>query len=497
MMSPATGQAVKLFNDTGARLFASGDIKGAYHQFSQALALDPDSDLTLNNLGIAYLHAGHPKRAFQTLCKAMRISPSDPQIVLNCGKVAGLCGMVAEFSSLYLTCAQQRYDNEVMGFFIDTTLMQNGRTRSVRAARRRPNQVVFVANKPISREAKLACGLKQAGFEVVLIHHEEPNFDASRYCIETLRYRTPAEALELAWRFNPMVFHVFATWNYAMPALLIRNKPGKIVIDDYDVMAGMVKGAIARRDYPGNLELERYCLENADGLCCRSLEPQFAKRYMGYFYRGKKLFLLDGCWSNCAAPGNRAPKISDGKVHMVYCGNISTEITGPYDYHQDVAVLLSSHGIHYHIYPYYAHCRAILVPKLNDYVMKNGGNPACVHVHPPVASDDLTREISRYHYGLHLMWPNPRSNQADFPYELRGFDYGSTNKIFDYMDAGLPIFVHPGRLQKFLVERYGSGSAICDLSDLLVTTIPDPLPVPVAFQMEPNIRRLIRFYEAL
>ena len=48
--------------------------------------------------------------------------------------------------------------------------------------------------------------------------------------------------------------------------MLIHNKLGKIVFDDYDVMAGMVKENFVRKRYPDNLELERFCLENADGL---------------------------------------------------------------------------------------------------------------------------------------------------------------------------------------------------------------------------------------
>lgn len=491
------GQELNHLNESGRCLFAAGDFKGAYHKFRKALTLNPESAVTLNNLGVTYWRTGNNEMAYQTLCKAMSINPSDREIVTNYGTVARATGRVEEFSHLFLKGAAYYYDNDMMGVYIDIVLSENKPRQTVRFSQRRQNQVVFVANKPISREAKLACGLKQAGFEVVLIHHDAPNFDAHRYCSKLIQYRTPGQALEIARQFNPKVYHVFATWNYAMPAMLIRNKPGKVVLDDYDVMAGIVKREVVRREYSGNLELERFCLENADGICCRGLEQQYAKRHMGYRYRGKILFLLDGCWSNRADAVNRVPKIDDGHVHIVYCGNISPKLTGPYDYHHYVALLLSGHKIHYHIYPYYEHYTPILKVKFHDFVMKNGGNPGYVHIHHPVPADDLIRVISRYHYGLHLMWPNPVANMDDFPYELRGFDYGSTNKIFDYMDAGLPIFVHNGKLQKFLVERYGNGRAISDHSELLVKTVQDPPPVPAAYRMAPNIRRLIRFYEQL
>ncbi len=497
MTALAPGEEIRSLNDAGTRLFAAGDFQGAYHQFRRALEHNPASAVTLNNIGITFWHTGRKEAAYQTLCKAMMANPSDREIVTSCGSVAKAIGKVDEFSRLFLTHAARCYDNDCMGVYIDIVLSAKGARPTDRSSQQRPNQVVFLANKPLSREAKLAFGLKQAGFEVVLIHHEATNYDPSRYFSETIRYQTPDQAVELAQRFNPKVYHVFATWNYVMPALMVRNKPGKIVIDDYDVMAGMVKDRVARRDYPGNLELERFCLENADGLCCRSLEPRFAKKNMGYRYKGKSLFLLDGCWSNTAYAENPIPKIDDGHIHIVYCGNISPDLTGPYDYHHYVALLLSRHRIHYHIYPYYAHYTPILQAKYRDFLMKKGGDPGYLHIHYPLPADRLIREISRYHYALHLMWPNPEANPDDFPYEPRGFDYGSTNKIFDYFDAGLPVFVHPGRLQKFLVQRYGNGRAISDLPELVVDTVPDPLPVPAAYRMAPNIKRLVRFYEQL
>lgn len=491
-------QEIKRLNDAGTQLFHQGDMRGAFEHFSNAISIFPESAVTLNNLGLIYWHTGNKEKAYATLRRAMDINPSDPEIVTNFGTIAKACGMAQEFTRLFLDRAANAYDNESTGAYIDIALSDHRPPlKTTPTDHHQPRQVVFIANKPISREGKLAWGLKKAGFNVVLLHSEASNFDAPRYCSEVHQYHTPTQALELAQRYNPIAYHIFATWNYEMPALLTRYKPGKIVIDDYDVMAGMVKNDVARKKYPGNIELERFCLENADGICCRSLEAQYAKRHLGYAYKGKRLFLLDGCWYDRTTALERTPKIRDGHLHFVYCGNMSTEITGPYDYHQDVALLLSKHQIHYHIYPYYEHCRTILKDKFRHYLLENGGNPEYVHLHHPVASDHLIREISRYHYGLHLMWPNPIANPDDYPYELRGFDFGSTNKIFDYIDAGLPIFVHRGRLQKFLVERYGNGKGIRALEDILVNTIPESPPVPYAFQIEPNIRRLIRFYENL
>ena len=162
------------------------------------------------------------------------------------------------------------------------------RLRIIRAAMavarqpRTPRHVVFISDLPRSREVKLAYGLSQAGWQVTLLYKELPTFDATRYFADSQQYQEPWEALKLAACYTPVAYHVFSNWNFNVAATLIRYKPGKIVFDDYDVMAGVVKDDFLHKNYPGQLELERSCLENADGLCCRGLELQYAKRHLNY-----------------------------------------------------------------------------------------------------------------------------------------------------------------------------------------------------------------------
>ena len=151
-------------------------------------------------------------------------------------------------------------------------------------AARRPrqsNQIVFVSDRPSSREAKLAHGLRQAGWQVVLLYKTPPAFEAARYFQHAHGYRDEWEALAWCARYRPVAFHVFSTWEFDVAARLVRHRPGKIVFDDYDVMVGMLREEYVGRDFRRQVALERYCLENADGLCCRSLETQFAKRHLG------------------------------------------------------------------------------------------------------------------------------------------------------------------------------------------------------------------------
>ena len=483
-------------NEAGEQCFTAGDFSGALQHFHQALILSPQDALTLNNIGVVLSKTGNSEKAFHILAQANATWPQDGRVLSNFMQVASIGQRLPEMMPRIYSYLAENYDEGVVASFIDnrTSLPKESRRHHQPLQKR---LVVFVANKPISREAKLAFGLKRAGFDVVLICREEPNFTAADYFSGVHRYRTSDEALAMALSYNPWVYHIFANWNYEMPALFIRKRPGTIVLDDYDVMAGMVKKDFVHRTYPGNLALERFCLDNADGLCCRSLEQRYGRRFLGYRFRGKVLFLTDCCWASTEEPPLQVDKIDDGSIHVVYSGNMSPDITGPYNYHFDLAALLSKNRIHYHIYPFSTWHLTSFVPHLNAHMAANGGDTAYVHIHQPVPSDRLIGEIARYHYGVHLMWPNPRSRETDFPYEQRGFDYGSSNKIFDYIDARLSILVHRGRLQRFLVERYRNGKAIASLEDVLVTAVPKPPRVPKSYQLDANVQRLIRFYRSL
>ena len=211
--------------------------------------------------------------------------------------------------------------------------------------------VVFISDTPRSREAKLAYGLNSAGWDVVLLHRDAPTFDVGQDFIDARHYNTPAEALRLAQTFRARIYHLFSNWNFATASVVIRNKPGKVVFDNYDVLAGMVRESIAEKKYPGQLALERYCLEQADGLCCRSLETQVARRTMGYAYKGRRLFFPDYCWDDDAVTICRR---EPDPCRVANIGNLYIDAHHDIDharnFHLKLALILEKHNIGSHLY---------------------------------------------------------------------------------------------------------------------------------------------------
>lgn len=391
--------------------------------------------------------------------------------------------------------------------------LQPRRLRAIRAARvaarrsRMPRQVVFVSDRPGPREAKLAYGLEQNGWQVVLLCREAPNFHAKRYCVEIKRYQSPWEALSLAAGYRPLVYHAFSNWNFEVAATLIRYKPGKIVFDNYDVMAGMVKEDFLKKHYPGQLELERVCIEQADGLCCRSLELQYAQKHFDYQLKGKVIFFPDYCWDFDILPRSSKTPRSKG-IHVVYGGNLEIEKQNPH--HRGygdflwLAKLLAKQKVHFHLYP--SQWKGDFEEAFSDYLDLDRSSPY-FHLHRSVMADDLIGELRQYSLGLQIMGSKIHGT-IDHPVYLPPKPhYAMTNKVFDYLDAGLPLVMHNGRLLLRLFKKYGvvliASREIFDNAQSTLVSFPSPAvkkrvrQARRAYSVVRHASKLIKFYESL
>lgn len=310
--------------------------------------------------------------------------------------------------------------------------------------------VVFVSDHPRAREAKLAYGLQWAGWRVVLLHRNNPTFAANTHCAEVQQYRNYEEALAMARRYTPVVYHVFSNWDFDVAEALIRHRPGKIVFDDYDVVAGMVKEKFAKAQAKG-IAMERFCLENADGLCCRSLETNYAKRHMGYKYR-KRIFFPDYCW-NVSDPPSKQPVV-DGWLNIASVGNLYVNqhhaIGHPTNYHVALALRLTQHKIKSSLY-----LAACWSPEVESYLEGVlAGNPHVSFGNVPYEA--LIYELqSKCHAGLICMLDLDLPGLASEPYRQIKRKYSVANRLFDFMDAAMLIIVHPGKkFQYWLANRY-------------------------------------------
>ena len=136
------------------------------------------------------------------------------------------------------------------------------------------------------------------------------------------KYNGLLKALWLSRKFNPLVYHVFSSWNFDIAYGLIKKKIGKVIFDDYDVMAGMVFKDFAAEHYPGQIKKEKYCLEHANGICCRSLETQYAKRKLKYNIRCPRIFFPEYVWGRYSELKKDVSKMNT----LVFAGSVNNKI---------------------------------------------------------------------------------------------------------------------------------------------------------------------------
>jgi hypothetical protein len=361
--------------------------------------------------------------------------------------------------------------------------------------RSNPGQVVFVSDRPLAREAKLAWGLQRAGWEVVLLCGQPPAFDAGALCSAVHPYRDYREAVEIARRYAPLVYHVFSCWSFDVAAALLRNGLGPIVHDDYDVMAGLLRDEVAMRNSPGQKQLERYCLEKAHGHCCRSLESQIARHRLGYRMDAPRILITDMCWGH-GAPDVAKLSSLDGELHVVYCGNVFNgppEAQGDNNFHYLTAATLSRRGAHYHLYPSSRELAEIYRAHLPRYMAEHGA-PEYAHVHDPVPCDRLVAELAQYDLGVQILSRNVEMSETDPTYHREKATYAAANKVFDYADAGIPVVIHGGMFQRAIVRRYRLGRSIGSIDEIADAPVGERVEPPAALTVEANVARLARFY---
>lgn len=427
-------------NQAGLEFHENGDLINAEQSYLKALSIDPHHEEVLNNLLQLYQDWKRYPDALYYVTQLSHIHPTDIKILHQLAQIARECNDKPTLNSTLQKIkelGEKSAWTENEGIYIQYL------------------PLIFVVDRPTARDAKIAYGLKQNGWKVILLHKDLPTYDPSEYFTEIRQYRNPAEALQLAESYQPAIFHVFSMWLQNTATAFIQNKPGIIIYDDYDVLAGMVRTEFLNKEYPGQLEMERYCLENADGICCRSPQTQYVKHSMGYQIKGRRMLLLDGCWGRQPLP-TPSSNINDD-FHIAYCGNMNL-CDDPYAPGKcellEIANILVAEKIHFHIYPSKNAMRNMPPEKGFSGYLDLAEKSNFFHFHSSVQPEQLIAEFSRYDAGWFDSSPYNYRYINEF-YERHYTIYASTNKIFDYIDAGLPVIINATKFVERLLQKSG------------------------------------------
>jgi len=321
-------------------------------------------------------------------------------------------------------------------------------------------RLVFVGELLPPRTPRMAKWLCRTGrYSAVLVcskrgfieKFSDPHFEAVFLFRNKWHLRRILRAIPEVW-----LMHSFAPKSY-YPDIARQTLSVPFIHDMQDVYATYYGLKPNLKWLRKELPHERACLEQADGLIGQSLEPNVAYRKYHSTHKPPTLFFPLYCDEDVFCSNTQ--KLLPDNIHIVYAGGVAGSHRNPKQYgniqFQSLIEKLGKQQIHFHIYPSPSNVRA----DYEEYEKLDDSNP-WFHFHRSVSQQELTSELSKYHFGI-LPFFRELSEQSDDKLK-----YATTLKLFNYLEAGIPVIVSRDLgYQSWLIKRTQSGFFI-DLDQL-------------------------------
>lgn len=161
------------------------------------------------------------------------------------------------------------------------------------------NRIIFAIGDLSPRAIKIIKALKKKNMEILVLFYPDANIRSVCVaellqlnvkhkvceCVEELLYDIIVE--------NAGIVHILSCeCNTVIPYILVKMSSilPKLVYDEYDIINEFYY------NYPNDsLEGERFCLENADGICNRGYELNYLVKNRGYHFKGDAIQFFDYC----------------------------------------------------------------------------------------------------------------------------------------------------------------------------------------------------------
>ncbi len=497
----------ELYNLLGNAFCRAGKIREAESVFTKAMGMAPDNGYIHNNMAVLYWNSGNRLKAVKKIQHARELSPGNRDILLNCAAFLYALDMAEEAISLLTEYLVSNFDEEVQKELSrlqhDFELLKLSKAETDRKGIKK-KQVVFICVRPRGREAKLAYGLRQHGWKVVLIHQEKPNFDISAFFDEIRTYNDISTAHSLAADYAPCIYHVFSTMVDDTSVSFVKHKPGIVIFDPNDVFEGTINDAVHKFPF------QRFCIENADALCCRDLQIHHVTHKVGYRHPEKLIFFPEYCWDFPEYRTHSKRRSDNGDIHVVSIGNFGIEKLGEEEWgYLEIARRFAEQKVHFHIYLHWLWLSMPASVKdhhLSDYIDLSKTSEY-FHLHPTVPMDQLIQEISKYDFGVNVIAAKVMGKRIK-KYNDDHFKNCLSLRNIDYLDAGLPIIISRElNLQHFIAKKYGftvdvSPEMFSNTKAYLKRFLSPDIKNKIVesrsnYTVKSQTKRLIAFYESL
>jgi hypothetical protein len=314
------------------------------------------------------------------------------------------------------------------------------------------NVILFVGEQLPPRIPRMAKWIKRLSeYQPILVCHRKGfNEKFSDPCFDyVFLYRNEWHLKRILKQIKTVkLIHGFAPLSrYCNIARKYLSKP--YIHDMQDVYSIYYEGSVKLKWLKRELPHEQECLLQAHGIVAHSMELNVALRKLviGKKTKPKTLFFPLYCDDDFFQNFHKQINWSD--IHVVYAGGIAGSFRNPNQYgntqFHNLIQTLANQKIHFHIYP----SPAVHSTDCNEYIAIAKVNPY-FHFHSPIGQQDLTKELSKYDFGILPFFKN-LSKQSE-----NKVKYATSLKLFNYIEAGLPTIISEDIIfQNWILNRFG------------------------------------------
>ena len=303
--------------------------------------------------------------------------------------------------------------------------------------------VLFVQMTPCSRTEKIASVLKSKGIETYCAYTLGPSRSVELSFIKEYGFWSIDTLFDFVNTSDFDIVHCSNEPDCLTNFLLTTNKT--IIHDTHDMVSIRME-----RDVDENARtLEHIANTQAKGIMCTS-EGVRDITVGKYKVSEEKIFVLENLPIEAYKIDNWANKLSslDGKIHCVYEGSISYT-QGHHRFFEDIWMKIISAGIHIH---YYSHMHP-------DYCKQLADKNEFLHYEGNLHASKLANEMTKYDVGLLYFNLNCQNRIHQ--------ETSSANKMYEYLNSGLPVAVDDATNRIKFVHDYECGDYLDLNGDIL------------------------------
>ena len=236
---------------------------------------------------------------------------------------------------------------------------------------------------------------------------------------------------------------------------IIKHSSGFKLLDIYDCWTNCFGENPPIFWLKNEVKYEKYNLEHADGIIARNLESKDLSKRYSYKFPSKNILFLDYCDESNFKKPSKTKFDNTKEIHLVYSGGIF----GPSALKAswgiiDFEVLIKSLGhskLHVNLYPFPNEP----IQYYSELLDMEKTNPR-LNIYPSVPNFKLANEIGKYHFGI-----LPNFKVIDYPILDFKLDMCTSNKFFNYLEAGIPIIIsNELKFMAWIVQRYQIGIVV-------------------------------------